>query len=202
MGISREMGCGGSEENKEDKVEVISEEPCNKNLRYSTGGEAVEMKEEDIVVSPRSQAPAVVNVFDVGETMVLEVLVSADKESPNFVLYLWASEHSTMLHLQRRVNEVLKAANEWNGDTEVCVGFIDPDRLGEGADGNFDLGDPELTIFSATAFQKRGDGTFKLIALTAGCDHGGWDGVAFDSYEGDQWVILDLREEQWGTDWD
>merc|ERR1711998_813930 len=96
MGItaSVNMGCGGSEEKKE---EIVEEEIADEIV-------AEEMAEESA------------DIF-------IQVWVSADADSPNFLIKTIAYEWMTVGHVKRRVNEVLAQADSWEGDGEFCIGL-------------------------------------------------------------------------------
>merc|ERR1711998_93586 len=129
MGIastSLNMGCGGSEEKKEEMAEESAD-------------------------------------------IFIQVWVSADADSPNFLIKTIAYEWMTVGHVKRRVNEVLAQADSWEGDGEFCIGlspqwapdlvFNDEDMLIE-VDGWGPLNNEQAFIAHTENFDNTGWGDF------------------------------------------
>merc|ERR1711966_178266 len=141
------MGCGGSDDGRE---EIIIEGDGGDGGDGSDGG---------------------------CDSQVVSVFVSADADSPNMRINMWVSDFMKIRHIKRKVNEVLSAADSWDGDGEFCDGG---DRVWE-LDG-LDWGSE-----------------VQMVAVTEGCDAGYWQGDGmFDCF--DDWVVIDMLE-PWGQDW-
>merc|ERR1719331_3629698 len=93
------MGCGGSDDGQEEII-----------IEGDGGGGEVLIEEGD--------------GGDGGcDSQVVSVFVSADADSPNMRINMWVSDFMKIRHIQRKVNEVLSAADSWDGDGEFCVGL-------------------------------------------------------------------------------
>jgi len=134
---------------------------------------------------PPPPGPVKVNVF-----------VSGDFDSPNFLISMMVGEGTTVHHVKRKVNEVLAASDAWTGDSEVAVGLssewlLDEGLMYAGQDRMFQLPYADRN----NAWDPFGGATANFIAITAGCDHGYWRGQDWSSFDG--WVVIDMGDECW-----
>merc|ERR1712072_466978 len=98
---------------------------------------------------------------------VVNVWVSGDADSPNFPIKMWCSDWMNFGHVQRRVNEILSMADEWDGDGEFCVALAPV--WGDG----WEYFDSEAMLWEADGWDGDDDSQ-ALVAITEGCDMGFW----------------------------
>merc|ERR1711998_407263 len=103
---------------------------------------------------------------------VVNVFISADAESPNFLIKVLAYDWMTVGHVKRRVNEVLSMADSWDGDGEFCA---------------------ELAPVWVDGFDGDDDSQC-LVGMMEGQDMSLFDGFGWDM-ESDELIIVEVLDE-------
>eukprot|EP00658_Telonema_sp_P-2_P083060 TRINITY_DN88_c0_g1_i2.p2 TRINITY_DN88_c0_g1~~TRINITY_DN88_c0_g1_i2.p2 ORF type:complete len:125 (-),score=31.98 TRINITY_DN88_c0_g1_i2:390-764(-) len=116
----------------------------------------------------------------------VSVWVSADCDSPNFLIKMWCADWMSIAHVRRRVNEVLSLADDWDGDGEFCVALAPV--WGDG----FEYFCDDDMLFELDGWDGDDDDQ-ALVAITEGCDMDFWG--EFDWCESDEVIIVEMYDE-------
>merc|ERR1711903_20487 len=119
---------------------------------------------------------------------IVQVVVSADADTPNMLLSIWICEDKTVGQLIERVNTVLIEWDDWEGDQSICVG---PGPVwGDG----WDMYDDDDCIWECDGWDPEDDGQM-MVAFTENCGGDYYGEMDFECQ--DEWVFLDLTEVEW-----
>merc|ERR1712080_307924 len=123
----------------------------------------------------------------------VSVWVSADWDSPNFLIKMWCSDWMSIRHVRRRVNEILSMVDEWDGDGEFCEALAPV--WGRGP--RWEEFDDDDMLFEVDGWDGDDDEQ-ALVAITENCDMNFWDRVApwleFD-WEPEKTVVIEMFDE-------
>merc|ERR1711934_616452 len=119
---------------------------------------------------------------------VVNVVVSADSDTPNMLLHIWIHEDKTVADLLERVNTVLIEWDDWEGDQSIAIGLAPVwgdawDTYGE-----------EDMIWELDGWDPDDDSQM-LVAITENCGGDYYGEMDYDNQ--DEWVQLDLTDVEW-----
>merc|ERR1711924_169377 len=104
---------------------------------------------------------------------IVNVFISADADSPNFLIKVLAYDWMTVDHVKRRCNEVLSSFDQWDGDGEF-VAELAP-VWGDG----FEYFCNDDLLFELDGWDGS-DNSQALVGLMAGADMSLWEGFDYD----------------------